>query len=453
MSLFSRLVNAIRAGRVDRELDEEQQFHMEARAADYARAGRPADEAAREARLRFGSPLQLREASRDARLLTWLDSLLRDVRYGWRMLGKNPAVTAAALLSLSLAIGACTAAFSLVDALILRPLPVRDPQSLFAVSYMRETHEGVSWNYPLYQRFRTAAADRAELFTVTTAYPRAALVNGAAQPERVQAGWVSGNFFDVLGVRPVLGRLLTPDDDRTPGQHPVAVLSYYYWRRRFGGSPDVLGRWIAIEDKRYQVIGVADRGFFGIEPGVLTDFWVPNMMWSAPALTQSSWSWFRLLGRTRPGVSNQQVREALQPVFTAFRRERAVDMPPDTPRAQMEMLLRMPVVVSSASNGPSALRDEFTRPLVILAVVAGLVLLIACSNLANLFLARAAAREREMAMRVSIGAGRARLVQQVLVESALLTVAAVVAGVVFASLAAPAVIAGISSRSNPVRLV
>jgi putative ABC transport system permease protein len=452
MSLLSRVMNAIRPGRLDRDLDEEQRFHLEARAAEYARGGRAPDEAAREALRRFGGRLQLRESSRDARLVSRLDSLLRDVRFGLRMLGKNRAVTAAALLSLSLAIGACTAAFSLVDALILRPLPVRDPKSLFTVTFLRNGREGVAFNYPLYQQFRAAAGDRAELFTATTPWTRAAAVEGDERAEKVQPQWVSGNFFGVLGVGPALGRVLTPNDDRSPGQHPVAVLSYEFWQRRFGGSPDALGRWITMEDKRYRVIGVARRGFFGTEPGVRIDFWVPNMMWSAEALANSSWSWFRILGRTNPGVNRQEVREALQPIFTASRRERAADMPPDTPRAQMEMMLRIPLVVSSAANGPSSLRREFTRPLVILCVVAALILLIACSNLANLFLARAAAREREMAMRVSIGAGRARLIQQVLVESGLLALTATAAGVIFAWLAGPAVIAAIATRDNPVWL-
>jgi putative ABC transport system permease protein len=452
MSLFSRLANAIRSRRLDQELAEEQRFHLESRTAEYAREGLAPDDAAREARRRFGNPLRLRESSRDARIVRWLDSLLRDIRFGVRMLGKNRAVTAAAFLSLSLAIGACTSAFSLVDALILRPLPVRDPASLFTVTFLRDGREGVSFNYPLYQRFRAAAGDKAELFTATTPWPRPVTIDGAGQKETLQPQWVSGNFFGVLGIDPALGRVLTPDDDRNPGQHPVAVLSYSFWQRRFGGSPEILGRWFELEDKRYQVIGVARQGFFGIEPGVRIDLWVPNMMWSARALADSSYSWFRILGRTRAGVSKPQVREFLQPSFSEFRRERAADMPPDTPHAQMEMLLRTPLIVSPAANGPSQFRTEFTRPLIILAVVAGLILLIACSNLANLFLARAAAREREMAMRISIGAGRARLIQQVLVESGLLALASTVAGVVLAAATAPAVIAALSTRGNPLWL-
>jgi predicted permease len=453
MSLLSRIRNAVRPHRLERDLDEEQRFHLEARAADYARAGQPPEDAARAARLRFGNALHLREMSRSARLVPWLDSLVRDIRFGVRMLGKNRAVTTTALLSLALAIGACTAAFSLVDALILRPLPVRDPKSLFVVTYRRgDTRDRVAFNYPLYQRFRAAVGDRAELFTATTPWPRAAVMDDSGQKEKVQPQWVSGNYFGVLGVQPALGRVLTPDDDRNPGQHPVAVLSYSFWQRRFGGSAEVVGRWMEMEDKRYQVIGVARRGFFGIEPGVRIDFWVPNMMWSAQALTESAWSWFRILGRSRPGVSNQQVWEAMQPTFSAFRRERSAEMPPDTPRSELELSLRMTVHVASAANGPSDFRNGFKRPLWILAAVAGLILLIACSNLANLFLARAAAREREMAMRISIGAGRGRLIQQVLVEGGLLVLLSTIAGVVLSALAAPAVVAGVSTRNNPLWL-
>src|SRR5262249_28408402 len=157
-----------------------------------------------------------------------------------------------------------------------------------------DTRDRLAFNYPLYQRFRAAAGNQAELFTATTPWQRPA-VFAAGQKETVQPQWVSGNFFDVLGVHPVVGRVLTPDDDRNPREHPVAVLSYSFWQRRFGGSPDVLGRWFDLEDKRYRIIGVARQGFFGIEPGVRTDLWVPNMMWPAPQLASSSNSWFRLL--------------------------------------------------------------------------------------------------------------------------------------------------------------
>jgi predicted permease len=453
MSWLSRLVNVVRSDRLARDLADEQRFHMEARIEELVRRGVPPAEAARAVRRRFGNSLHHSESSRDARLVPWLDSVVRDVRFGLRMLGKNRTVTAAALLSLSLAIGACTAAFSLVDALILRPLPVRDPKSLFVVTSRRgDGRDRVAFNYPLYQGFRAAAADRAELFTATTPWPRPAILEGGEQNETVQAQWVSGNFFDVLGVRPALGRVLSPDDDRNPGEHPVAVLSYSFWQRRFGGSPNALGRWLVLEDKRYEVIGVARQGFFGIEPGVRIDFWVPNMMWDARALADSSYSWFRLLGRTSPGVSARDVWEALQPTFTGFLRERSADLPRDTPRSEVELLLRMALTVTPAPNGPSQFRNAFTRPLLILAVVAGLVLLIACSNLANLLLARAAAREREMAMRTSIGAGRARLIQQVLIENGLLACAATVAGVLFASAVAPAVVAAVSTRGNPLWL-
>jgi putative ABC transport system permease protein len=464
MGWLTRLARTLRSRRLDDELDEELRGHLEARAADLAEGGLSPEEAAREARRRLGGALALREASRDVKLIPWLDSVARDVRFGLRVLRKDALVTGAAIVSLSLAIGACTAAFSLIEALILRPLPVAEPERLVYLTFTVRSLDGAldpteenasaSFSYPLFERLREAGRPYVDLFGMNYQDWRRPAVfdDSPGREERVRAQWVSGDAFALLGVRPALGRLLSAADDQRPGDHPVAVLSHAFWRRRFGGSPGVLGRWLTLEEKQLQIVGVAEERLVGTEPGLMTDLWVPNMMYDREALAQPTWQWFRIWGRLKPGIDAAQARQALQPVFTAFRRERAQGMRADEPPARIERYINAPLDVRSAANGPSALRKRFERPLWILAAVVGLLLLIACSNVANLLVARAARREREMALRISIGAGRARVVQQVLVESALLAAAACILGGAFALLAAPMIVSRLAPASNPAYL-
>jgi putative ABC transport system permease protein len=462
MGWLGRLARTLRSRKLDDELDEELRFHLEERAQELAGDGLTPEEAAREARRRLGGPLALREASRDVKLIAWLDSLGRDVRYGLRVLRKDALVTWAAIVSLSLAIGACTAAFSLIEALILRPLPVVEPERLVYLTFsvapadgaVGTSEENAYFSYPLFERLRAAGRAHVDLFGMNLQEWRRPVVfaDSGGQEERVHAQWVSGDSFALLGVKPALGRLLTPADDQRPGDHPVAVLSHAFWTRRFGASPSALGRWLTLEEKQFQIVGVAEAGFLGTEPGSMTDLWVPNMMWNREALAQPGWQWFRIWGRLRPGSDAESVRQALQPTFTGFRRERAQGLRADEPRERVERYINAPLNVRSAANGPSVLRQRFERPLWILAAVAGLVLLIACSNVANLLVARGARREREMALRISIGAGRARVVQQVLVESGLLAIAAAALGAAFARLAAPLIVSRLSPASNPASL-
>lgn len=462
MSWLTRLARTLRSRKLDEEIDEELRFHLEERAEALAAGGLSPENADREARRRLGGRLALREASRDVRLIAWLDSLARDVRYGLRVLRKDSLVTWAAIVSLSLAIGACTAAFSLIEALILRPLPVVEPERLVYLTFsvpppdgaVGTVEENAFFSYPLFERLREAGRPYVDLFGMNAQeWRRSAVFDDAGgQEERVRAQWVSGDAFARLGVKPALGRLLTPADDLRPGDHPVAVLSHAFWTRRFGASPSVLGRWLTLQEKQFQVVGVAEAGLTGTEPGVMTDLWVPNMMWNREALAQPTWQWFRIWGRLKPGVDAERARQALQPVFAEFRRERVQGLRADEPRDRIERFVRAPLNVRSAANGPSTLRQAFARPLWILAAVVGLLLLIACSNVANLLVARATRREREMALRISIGAGRARVVQQVLIESGLLAAAACVLGVVFALVAAPLIVGRLSPAGNPAYL-
>jgi predicted permease len=386
-----------------------------------------------------------------------LDSLVQDVRFGLRGLRKHPAVTAAAIISLALAIGANTAAFSLLDALILRPLPVDHPEQLVYLGNLEggqigQLRERTSFSYPLFQRLRATGAAETKLFAMSSQPLRVAVFD--TDEEKLHAQFVSGDTFPLLGIRPALGRLLTDADDQHPGAHPVAVISHDFWRRRFNASPSILGRRFTMADHSYEVIGVAQEGFTGIEPGIVTDVWVPMMMGDPRALTGAYWNWFRILGRLQPGVTAEQARLPLQVAFTAFRQDsvkgglfRTDELP-----ARIKQFVETPLYVRSAANGPSTLRQDFERPLWILATLVALVLLIACANVANLLIARAVVRQREMALRISIGAGRARLVQQVLVESSLLAIAACVLGVLFAVWSAPLIVRLLASSTDPVRL-
>ncbi len=465
MSWFSRLRNVWRSGQLSDEIDAELRFHLESRTDDLIREGLPPADARREAARRLGMTLSLRDRSRDIKLLPSIDALVQDVRYGLRLLRTNAAVTLAAIGSLALAIASTTVAFSLLDAIVLRPLPVSHPEELISLSYlaqedMTEGHESASFSYPYFERAREAARPMASLFAMSTQYPREITVDQRGsepvEPEKVSAQHVPGDAFNLLGLRPELGRLLTPADDVRPGEHAVAVISHDYWRRRFQADPKVLERHVTINKREFQIIGVMEPRFTGIQPGVMTDLWIPMMMGDRNAFTAGYWSWFRILARVRPDASRDQLQQTLQLAFTNFRRDligQAVARSPHPPPPELrERLINAPLHLTSAANGPSPLREQLERPLWILGAVVALVLLIACSNVANLLIARAAARRREMALRISIGAGRGRLVQQVLIESALLAIASALFGIALAYWTAPLIVQMLAASREPVRL-
>src|SRR5207237_5891847 len=218
------------------------------------------------------------------RIAAWLESMIRDVRTGMRSLRRNAVVTAAALVSLALALGACGAAFSLVDALILRPLPVRQPEQLIYLAfatYTPERPESDTFNDPLFVRLRDASRGYLDLFAMSTQVSRPARFDGAGgEKEQVRTQFVSGDAFEKLGVTSAAGRAITAQDDDRPGAHPVAVVSHAFWMRRFRGDPAIVGRWFALEDRQFQIVGVAGSWFTGIEPGRPTDLWLPYAMYN-----------------------------------------------------------------------------------------------------------------------------------------------------------------------------
>jgi predicted permease len=432
---------------LSREIDEELQSHIDEA---LARGRDPA-----EARRAFGSALSKREESRDIRLLAWLDSLRADAIFGWRQLMKRKVTSAAAILSLALAIGACTSAFRLIDALLLRPLPVANPEQLYAI--LREGNSLVDdkparadmWAYPSFRLMRAAVKDQAELLAISYSARFDLTYKSDPEMEKATVQYVSGWTFDSFGLRPSAGRLLTENDDLKPGAHPVAVLSSDYWKRHFVQDPQVIGRTFRMGDTLFEIVGVGPETFTGTETGTVTDIFLPTMM--HPGATHSDWTWMRTLARVRAGVALEPLRARLDATSRAFEEERAKGFTGMT-RESINRFLAQKVVLEPASAGASGLQQDYRMSLVAMGVLVALVLLIACANVANLMTAQAASRAREMALRVSIGAGRWRLVQLVLVESFWLALLAAALGAGFAWWSAPFVVSRINPPDNPARL-
>jgi predicted permease len=407
-----------------------------------------------ESRNTFRSPGRVREPVRDLSLQPWLDLLCSDTVYTWRQFKKHKVTYAVAILSLALGIGACTSAFRLIDALLLRPLPVTSPERLYSLS-----REGLDWDgqpsieqdceYPLFLRMRSAVHDRAELL----AFSHADRVDLSFEPdqeiEKAYLQYVSAWMFGSFGLRPALGRLLTENDEQTPGAHPYAVLSYNYWRHRFGSDPKVVGRSFRIDERLYQIVGVAEENFTGTEPGTMVDIFVPATM--NPDVTRSDAFLFRVFAELEPDTAVEPTRAKLQATARAFEEESARGFV-GIPTQSLDNFVNQKLVLESAPAGISDLQNDNRRSLVALGVLVALVLLIACTNVANLMTAQAAARTYEMALRISIGAKRWQLAQLVLIESAWIALLAAVIGAFFALWSAPFVVSRINTAEDPARL-
>lgn len=448
MSVWSRIANIFRSDRLSSEIDEELKSHIE----DAIEDGRDPDEV----RKAFGSLMRHREASRDVRLVVRLDSIRADLVFGWRQLKKKWATSAAAVLSLALAIGACTSAFRLIDALMLRPMPVAHGDRLYAMVLSGTGPDGSSRvsesnEYPQFRLMRAAVKDETELIAVSWVNRADLTYASDEEMERAHLQYVSGWMFSSFGLKPALGRLLTEGDDLKPRAHAYAVLSFEYWTRRFGQDSRVIGRTFQLGNDHYEIVGVAPPRFTGTEPGTFTDIFLPTMMHEG--VTHDDWSWIRTFIQVKqPGGGTEDIRERLQAIWNVVQGERAKGFT-SWPQQRLKKFLNQRVVVEPAAAGLSDLRQSYKIALVALAVLVGLVLLIACANVANLLTAQAAARSREMALRVSIGAGRWRLVQLLLVESALLALLATLVGGLLAWWPAPFIVARISPPDNPARLV
>ena len=412
------LLSLLRRHRAERELDDEVRAYVEASVEHKVRGGLPLDSALRAARIEIGSLEGVKDRVRDAGWEMRLENAWRDVHYAARLLRKSPGFTAAAVVTLALGIGANTAIVSAVNAIMLRELPVERPDELVSVAAIYPGGADPTFSYAAYRRI---AADGARLIDAMAASPlRRDAVAFDGPPEPTNHKWVSGNYFTGLGIPAALGRTLLPSDDRLPPGEPVAVLSNAYWTRRFGHDPMVIGRAFRLKGRTFTVVGVAPQGFLGESPGEAVDLWMPvSAQPGAPPWlwTGHSTTWLRILARRRPGVSLAQARAGLEPVYDQVRNEIAAGTGSANFRASV---LASRLAVSEASGGASRLRDNLTAPLLILLAISGLVLLVACANVANLTLARAAARRRQAALCLALGAGRTRLVGQSMTEALML---------------------------------
>ena len=447
MSLWSRISNALHSERLNREIDEELRLHIEEAIA----SGRNPDEARRT----FGSILRQREASHRIRVAGWLESFLADVSFGWRQLCRNKITSVAAVLSLALGMGSCVAAFRLIDALLWRPLPVAHADRLFALTRQVIGFDGKPvetgyWSTPDIDLMRDAVAGQANLIAASYSERSDLTFASDNEMEKAHVQYVSGTMFSLFGLQPALGRLLTASDDRAPGAGPYAVLSWDYWNHRFSRDPDVIGRSFHIGNQLYEIVGVGPRAFIGTEPGTVTDIFLPTMMKSYA--TQQSINWQRTLVLANAGVSIDPLRQKLFAVSHAFEVERAKSFHGMAP-VSISRFLNQQVLIRPAAAGASNFQQDYRRALGILGVLVALVLLISCANVANLMTAQAAARSHEMALRVTLGAGRGRLVQLILAQSGLLALFSAVIGAAFAAWSAPFILNRISLADNPARLL
>jgi predicted permease len=450
MSFWSRVLNAMHGERLNREIEEELQSHIEEAIA----SGRDPTEAHRA----FGSALSALEASYSIRVAGWLESLLADTNFGWRQLCRNKVTSVAAVLSLALGIGSCVAAFRLIDALLWRPLPISGSSRLYILSRTLTGPEGKPiedghWATPAFKLMGDAVKDQADLIAISDADRTDITWSTGDDMEKAHVVYVSGNMFPLFGLEPALGRLLTPADDRGPGLNPYAVLSWDYWNHRFGRDPHILGTSLHIGEQTFEIIGVGPREFTGTEKGAVADVFLPvNMNILA---SRESVSWHRTFLMLKPGVNTaaalEPLRQHLSAVSRAFELECSTCLRGMTP-ATIDRYLNKTLVFNPAGAGISELQKDYRRLLGVLGLLVALVLLIACVNVANMMTAQAAARAHEMALRISIGAGRRRLVQLILAQSTLLALLASVLGAFFAAWSAPFVLSLINPPDNPARL-
>jgi predicted permease len=469
--MWTRFRNKLRhlllGRRFDEDLAQELDFHRDMLIRDEQRLGRSREAAVLNARRKMGNTALMQEYSRDAWIIGWIDTLVRDVRYALRSFARNPGFTLVAVLTMALGIGANTAIFRLVDAVLLRSLPVERPRELLSVRG--------SFSYWRFEQIR----DRNEIFTDTVGIRIVRDVNLAVGDQAIGTGaaeMVTGNYFSVLGVRPVLGRPIVPDDDVAAGAGPVAVIGYGLWQRAFAASPDAIGRPIRLrggmagggtsgfepdapnapksDEAVLTIVGVAPPEFFGDTVGQIVDVWLPITMQPVlmPGrrwLTRRSASWVNILGRRRPGVSEQQASESLTLLNRRLIEEERGASLTDLQRRE---IASSRVIVDSGERGFTQLRRQFSQPLLVLMTVVTLVLLIACLNVANLMLARATARHQEIAMRLSLGASRWRLVRQLLTESLLLAVVGGALGLALATIGANILVAMVSGDAQGIAL-
>jgi putative ABC transport system permease protein len=441
----------------ERELAEEMESHLRMHIEDNLRAGMNAEEARRVALMRLGGIEQTKEIYRERRGLPMLETLLADVRYAGRTLRKNPGFAIVAVLILALGIGANTAIFQMLDAVTMRSLPVNNPGEIAEIDLA--SMEGTrgnrqSWHpvvtNPVWEEIRRRQSSFSSVFAWSPG-----MFNLSANGEARWASGleVSGGFFHGLGIRPVLGRVFTDADDQR-GCSPGVVLSYAFWQSEYGGDPLAIGKLITLEHQRYEILGVTPANFTGLEVGKRFDVAVPlcaedPLNGEDTRLNSGVDWWLIVMGRLKPGWTMEKASAELAAISPAIFE---ASLRPGYPKDSVAQYLNFKLMAGPASGGISFLRESYSNSLWLLLAITGLVLLIACANLANLMLARASARERELTVRAALGASRTRLLSQMLTESVLLAVAGAALGVWLATLLSQLLVRFLATESDPIFL-
>src|SRR5579862_5379638 len=418
--LFFRLRSVFRRGTVESDMEEELRFHSQRQLEKYLKAGMSGDEAQRQVRMDFGGLEQVKEECRDARGVSLLETLVQDLRYGWRTLLKSPGFAAAALFTLALGIGADTAIFSVVYGILLRPLPFWDATHLVLLNETTPRVGDVSVSYPNFQDWRSQSHSFAEMAAVN---PVTFNMAGSNQPENIGGLAVSPNFLPMLGVRPVVGRGFTPDEEKA-GAVRVVLLSHALWQSRFGADPSAMGQTIRLDSQTVTIVGVLPQDFRWVDK---CDVMEPMGVWAThndSATNRGNRGDGLVVGRLAPGVRMEQARAEMETIAAGLARA-------------------YPAVNAQCGVNLRPLRDAFSgdvRPaMLVLLGAAVFVLLVACANVANLFLMRGALRAKEMALRIAIGASRGRIIRQILTESFLVALLGGLAGVGLAMAGIPAI--------------
>ncbi len=443
MDWFIRLGRMLRRGRLPAEYEREVEFHIAERADDLMAKGRSRREAVLEARRRFGKPSLHGDRSRSSNLRSWLESLFSDFRYAARSLRRSPVFTIVAILSLGLGIGANTAIFSLYNALVLRTLPVQNPKQLVQVAF----GDGMTYfTNPLWEELRDQQDVLGSVFTFGD--PTFNLADGG-EVRNVRGAWVSGDFFSTLGVVPVLGRVLTGTDDYR-GCPAVAAVSYRFWQRELGGAADAVGSTLMLSGYPFEVVGVAHPEFTGVDVGRATEIYVPicthPIVYPGRNTLDHRSNWFiQVIGRLSPGMTMEEASARLEALSSSVFES---TVPPLWDSDGQARYREFKFSLRSAANGVSTWRGRYQNALLVLLVIVGVVLLIACGNVANLMLARATKRHHEVSIRKAIGSGRGRLIQLLVTESLLLALVSACVAVVFARWASSFLVGFLADGGN-----
>ncbi|MPY87828.1 MAG: FtsX-like permease family protein [Luteitalea sp.] len=426
--------------RSDPDFNEEVQAHLRIEAERLIEEGMDRKEAVAAAQRVFGNVTSTRERFYEARRWMWLDHFTRDIRYALRQVRRSPVSTVTIILSLALGIGVNTAIFSLADQALLRVLPVDKPEALVLLDWNGRFvgHGRGSGNLLPHPFFRELREENDVFTDMFARHPTDVHLSIGNESEPVSGELVSGSYFSTLGVQPALGRLLTDADDLQPGAHSVVVLAYDYWQTRLGGNPEIVGQRVLVNDFPMTVVGVAQQGFHGVDWSGVPAIWIPTMMQRQATAGWESLSnrrerWLHVFGRLKPGIDLEHAEARLQPWFKAhLRADTEREGWPLVTAQQMTEYMASSLDVLPAEHGRSNMQRQIEQPLLILLAATGLILLLACLNVANLSIARALARRRATALRAALGASRGRIITEQLVESAVLAAAGGVLGAVLA---------------------